>query len=203
MMKLLISLTSPYARSARLAVAALELETQVDMQTVNHRGFDDALLSQNPLGKVPTLTLEDGTVLFDSRVVVDYLYAFQGKSEYLFRGADRFQGQTNMALATGLMDCTIAAAVEKRNHEDACQNVQWIERQEGKVMRALAYLEKAPLSSDFASLPSADQIFMASALGYLDFMIGEGWKKDHPVLAKWLQDFADSVPAFELTVPQL
>jgi hypothetical protein len=43
---------------------------------------------------------------------------------------------------------------------------------------------------------------MASALGYLDFMIGEGWKAEHPVLAKWLQDFADSVPAFEKTIPQ-
>lgn len=200
-MKLLISLTSPYARSARIAIGALGLEPQIDIQVVDNRGYDEALLKRNPLGKVPTLVLKTGEVLFDSRAIVDYLYGYAEKSAFLFRDPNKLMGPTRLALATGMMDCTIAAAVERRNHEQACQNGQWIERQEGKVARALAHLEQAKPSDAFAPLPTADQIFLASALGYLEFMKFGAWKDDHPSLAQWLETFSQAVPAFEATKP--
>nr|WP_321980606.1 glutathione S-transferase N-terminal domain-containing protein [uncultured Cohaesibacter sp.] len=202
MMKLLISQTSPYARAARMAVSVLNLESQVEMQIVNHRGYDEQLLARNPLGKVPTLILENEVVLFDSRVIVEYLYHLKGQAAYLLQDTDKFQSQTTLALAAGLMDCTIAAGVEKRNHDLGSQNLQWIERQEGKVARTLEYLDKAPVSSKFTPLPTADQIFMASALGYLDFVVNENWKSSYPILAKWLFEFSECVSSFHLTAPK-
>lgn len=201
-MKLLISLTSPYARAARIAVSVLELQGQVDVQTVNHRGFDERLLKQNPLGKVPTLILQDEAVLFDSRVIVSHLYEQAGRAAELHRGPEKFRGATRQALATGVMDCTIAAAVEKRNHAPDCQNSAWIDRQEGKLRRVLGFLAETGLSSDFIPIPSADDIFLACALGYLDFILPEIWKDADPALQQWLRDFSDHVPAFEETRPQ-
>lgn len=144
-MKLLISLTSRYARAARIAVPVLELQGQVDVQTVNHRGFDERLLKKNPLGKVPTLILQDEAVLFDSRVIVSHLYEQAGRAAELHRGPKKSRGATRQALATGVMDCTIAAAVEKRNHAPDCQNSAWIDRQEGKLCRVLGFLAETGL----------------------------------------------------------
>ncbi|WP_157967545.1 glutathione S-transferase N-terminal domain-containing protein [Cohaesibacter intestini] len=208
-MKLLISPTSPYARTARMAVSVLELDKEVTIQTVNHRGHDETLLVRNPLGKVPTLILENEEVLYDSRVILDCLYERKGKAAFQFRGPDKYQGLTRQALAAGLMDCTIAAAIETRNHDQDRQNSQWIDRQEGKILRALAMLDQAHLVTDFAPLPSADQLFLASALGYLDFTTQgtwwgkwqQSWQQAHPNLAQWLQEFADAVPAFGATTP--
>ena len=202
-MKLLISPTSPYARTARLAVSVLALEPHIDMQVVDNRGFDETLLKRNPLGKVPTLILENEEALFDSRTVVEFLYDHAGRRDYLYRAPNKMMGPTKLALAVGLMDCMIAAAIERRNHEQACQNNQWIERQEGKISRALAYLEQDEPCADFSPLPSADQLFLASALGYQDFMQFGDWKDDCPRLAQWLETFSKAVPAFEETKPRV
>lgn len=201
MLKLLISLTSPYARTARIAVSALDLKAQTDVQLVDHRGHDQTLLSQNPLGKVPTLILEDGAVLYDSRVILECLYQRAGQSDLLYPGSDKFSVMTRQALAAGLMDCTIAAAVERRNHAVECRNDAWIERQETKVFRALGELERSVPQKNVSSIPSADEIFLASALGYLDFMMPGRWRDAHPMLCDWLNEFSGTVASYSETMP--
>lgn len=201
MMRLLISLTSPYARMTRIAVPTLGLGAQIDMRQVNHRGFDETLLSQNPIGKVPTLTLDSGVVLYDSRVIIEYLYDYAGKSEALWSTADRYAGLTRQSLCLAMLDCTIAAAVEKRNHETPCQHQGWIERQEGKVARALGHLEAQQPAYESGTIPAADEIALACALGYLDFMMDGAWRAVHSALVTWLNSFEDAVPAFQETVP--
>ena len=80
-MKLFASLTSPYARKVRIAL----LEKRIDCQLEVINPWDDsvALKGINPLGKVPTLLLDDGTVLYDSRVIVEYLDALSPVSKLL------------------------------------------------------------------------------------------------------------------------
>jgi glutathione S-transferase len=76
---------------------------------------------------------------------------------------------------------------------------KWIELQSGKVARALAALEAAPPA--LTAVPDVGAIALACALGYRDFRFGGSWRKDHPRLVAWLDDFARRVPAFAVTAP--
>ena len=70
-MKLLASRTSPYARKVRIAFA----EKKIDYVLVEQDPWQDgnSIGEHNPLGKVPVLVLEDGTTIYDSRVIVEYI----------------------------------------------------------------------------------------------------------------------------------
>jgi glutathione S-transferase len=74
-MKLLASLASPYTRKVRIVLA--EKKIDCDMEQVDVAPVDNPVNRHNPLGKIPTLLLDDGTALYDSRVIVEFL---DGKS---------------------------------------------------------------------------------------------------------------------------
>jgi glutathione S-transferase len=72
-MKLLASLASPYTRKVRVVLAEKKIECELEL--VDVQPAENAVNAHNPLGKVPTLVLDDGTPLFDSRVIVEFLDA--------------------------------------------------------------------------------------------------------------------------------
>lgn len=160
----------------------------------------DSVRQQNPLGKIPALVLEDGTVLFDSRVILDYLDHRAGGGKIVPKEpAARFAALRLQALADGLMDASILLVYEGRWRDPAKHEPKWVEHQAGKVARALASLEAAPPALD--ATPTVGQIALACALGYRDFRFAGSWRKDHPRLVKWLDAFAAAVPAFAATKP--
>jgi glutathione S-transferase len=200
MLTLRASLGSPYGRKARLAVNILGLDGKVKIEPASTQDAADPIKKQNPLGKVPVLLLEDGSTVFDSPVILEYLDMLAGGGRILPKETKaRFDALRLEALADGILDASILIVYEGRYRPAEKHEQKWIDMQAGKVVRALAALEAAPPGLD--ATPNVGQITLACALGYRDFRFPGTWRKEHPKLVAWLDAFAARVPSFEATKP--
>jgi glutathione S-transferase len=194
------ALASPFVRKVRIAASVLGLDREIKLEAADTANPADMIRQQNPLGKIPALVLEDGTVLFDSRVILDYLDHRAGGGIIVPRdGTARFAALRLQALADGLMDASILLVYEGRWRPPEKHEAKWVDHQAGKVERALAALEAAPPA--LTTPPHVGLITLACALGYRDFRFQGTWRKDHPRLVAWLDQFAAAVPAFDATKP--
>jgi len=201
MMKLLGSLTSPYVRKVRIVLAEKKIEYEFILDdpwaAVNQVSL------HNPAGKVPVLLMEDGSPLFDSRVIVDYLDTVTPLSRLIPEpNRERIETKRWEALADGVTDAAVTALLESRR-KAAEQSKAWIERQLGKVnsgLEALANeLEDEPWCNG-NGYGLAD-IATGVALGYLVFRFPKiDWRTQYPALDKLYeklmqrQSFIDTVP---------
>jgi glutathione S-transferase len=200
MLTLRSSPASPFVRKIRIAASLLGLEREITVEIADTMNAGDTVRQQNPLGKIPALVLEDGMVLFDSRVILDYLDHRAGGGKIVPKdAAARFAALRLQALADGIMDASILVIYEGRWRPLERHEPKWVDHQAGKVTRALASLEAAPPPID--APPNVGQIALACALGYRDFRFAGTWRKDHPRLVAWLDQFAAGVPAFAATKP--
>jgi glutathione S-transferase len=200
MLTLRHSPASPFVRKVRIAASLLGLDGEIKTENADTTDPGDSVRRQNPLGKIPALVLEDGSVLYDSRVILDYLDHRAGGGRIIPKdAAARFAALRLQALADGIMDASILIIYEGRWRGAEKHETKWLEHQAGKVARALAALEAAP--PPLAATPDVGQIALACALGYRDFRFQGSWRKDHPRLVQWLDDFAARVPAFAATKP--
>ena len=200
MLVLRSSTTSPFARKIRIAISILGLEDKIRIENADTLDPKDSVRQQNPLGKIPTLVLDDGGTLFDSRVILEYLDHQAGGGRILPpAGPARFEALRLQALADGILDAGILRVYEGRFRPTEKHEPKWVDHQAGKMSRALAELEKAPPA--FGPMLNVGDITLACALGYLDFRFGTDWRKTHPKLVKWLDEFAKKVPSFAETVP--
>jgi glutathione S-transferase len=191
---------SPFGRKARIAVGVLGLDGKVKIDPASTQDAADPISKQNPLGKVPVLILDDGSTLFDSPVILEYLDVMAGGGKILPKDAKaRFDALRLEALADGILDASILIVYEGRYRPAEMAVQKWLDHQGAKVGRGLASLEAAPPGLD--SPPNVGQITLACALGYRDFRFKGVWRKDHPRLAAWLENFAARVPAFATTAP--
>jgi glutathione S-transferase len=189
---------SPYGRKVKISAALLGLSDRISVVEADTTNPDDPLRQQNPLGKIPTLVLEDGTTLYDSRVIVEYLDHFAGGGKLIPRSAGkRFDVLRLQALTDGLCDAALIQVYEGRWRSEERRDQKWLDHQQGKVDRALAALEAAP--PRLTARLHVGHIMLACALGYLDLRFAGTWRKKHPKLRKWLDAFAARVPAFEAT----
>ncbi|KRE02461.1 glutathione S-transferase [Bosea sp. Root670] len=196
MLVLRSSPASPFGRKVKMAALELGLMDRIEIVPADTTDPAEALRRQNPLGKIPTLVLEDGTTLFDSRVIVDYLDHLSG-GRLIPGGEARFAQLRLQALADGICDAALLKVYEGRFRPEEGRNANWVAHQDGKVARGLEALEAAP--PVFADRPRIGEIALACALGYLDLRFEGKWRADHPKLVAWLDDFAARVPAFETT----
>lgn len=189
---------SPFARKVRIAVSLLGLESKIQVQPADANDAADTLRKQNPLGKLPVLVLDDGTALYDSRVIVEYLDHTAGGGRIIPREAKaRFAALTLQALCDGICDASLLLVYEDR-YRPADKAVQsWIDRQAEKVVRGLAALEASP--PKLTPIPDVGQIALACALGYRDLRFQGTWRKEYPRLLAWHDQFAAQVPAFAET----
>jgi glutathione S-transferase len=188
--------TSPFGRKIKIAIAELVLEKRIEVVPADTNDPAESLRRQNPLGKVPTLVFEDGSTLFDSRVIAEYLDQLAGGGRLFPVGEARFAQLRLQALADGICDAGLLQVYEVRLRAAEMRSQSWTENQAGKVTRALAALEAAPPVYD---RPRIGEIALACALGYLDLRFEGAWRASHPGLVAWLDGFAAKVPAFEAT----
>ena len=201
MLTLRNSPASPFVRKVRIAANVLGLDREITLEFADTMSASDSVRQQNPLGKIPALVLEDGTVLFDSRVILEYLDHRAGGGRIIPTDAGaRFAALRLQALADGLMDASVLLVYEGRFRAAERHEPKWLELQAGKAARALAALEAAPPA--LTQVPDVGQIALACALGYRDFRFQGTWRGDHPRLVAWLDGFAARVPAFAATTPQ-
>ena len=196
MLVLRSSPASPFGRKVKIAAIELGLMDRIEVVAADTTDPSEVLRQQNPLGKIPTLVLEDGMVLFDSRVIVEYLDHLAGGKLLPSDGA-RFAQLRLQALADGICDAALLQVYEARFRPEDTRNADWLAHQDGKVARGLAALEAAPPL--FPGNPRTGEIALACTLGYLDLRFGGAWRAAHPKLVAWLDGFAARVPAFEAT----
>lgn len=187
---------SPYGRKVKIAASLLGLSDAITIVMTDTTDPNDVIRTLNPLGKIPALILDDGQVLHDSKVIVDYLDHLAGGDLIVPTAADRrYPVLTRAALADGIIDAAILQVYEVRFRDDAKREPKWVDYQAQKVARGLAAFEKAPPEG----LRSIADIGLACALGYLDLRFAGTWRETHPALVAWLDRFAAEVPAFETT----
>ena len=200
-MKLMSAAASPFVRKVSLFAAVKGVAGEIETVTVDANAQDEALLSTNPLGKIPALVLDDGTPIFDSLVICEYLDGL-APSPKLFpdSGPDRWRVLTLAALADGILDAGVLLVYEGRYRPAEMRVESWCDRQNEKINRALSYLEQTLPA--FSGKPDYATITIACTLGYLDFRFDGAWRANAPGLVKWLDDFAAAVPAFATTEPE-
>ena len=185
-------------RKVRIAAGVLGFTDKIEVRDTDLNDAGDSIRKQNPLGKIPALVLEDGNVLYDSRVILEYLDHLAGGGRIIPREPDaRFAVLRLQALCDGILDASVLLVYEGRYRppEKAVQG--WIDRQADKMARGLAALEAT--TPTLTNPPDVGQITLACVLGYRDLRFGEGWRKDHPRLHAWHDAFAAQVPAFAAT----
>ncbi len=168
-MKLYISTTSPFVR--KVLVLARELGVDGSLETVpvmiTPTSPDDVLASKNPLGKIPTLELDDGTILFDSRVICAHLLALVPNQTVRPGGHAGLLSDRLVAAADGLLDAGILSRYETVLRPEAYRWSEWIDGQCDKVERSLRWLEEnAGVSETRFEL---GDIALACSLGWLVF----------------------------------
>jgi glutathione S-transferase len=189
---------SPFGRKVKIAASLLGLAAEIDVQATDTANPADTVRQQNPLGKIPVLIVEDGTCYYDSRVILEYLDHRAGGGKIIPRESmARFAALRLQALCDGTLDACILQIYETRFRPAEHRVPSWMAYQAEKVTRSLAALEAAPPGLD--ATPNVGQITLACVLGYRDLRFEGAWRKDHPGLVAWLDQFAAQVPAFENT----
>lgn len=165
-MKLWFSPTSPYARKVRIVLR----EKRVACEELVPSAAGVELASKNPLAKVPTLELDDGTLLYDSVVIVEYLDALLPAPRLIpEQPLERALVRRWEALADGICDAVVLAMLEGRRTPER-RDPAVVERQHGKVRAALSQIETAlsagngRLGAEFSLADAA----ISSALGYVE-----------------------------------
>jgi glutathione S-transferase len=190
MMKLRHSPASPFVRKAMVLAHELGLAGRIEIvpTSVSPTAGNDTLAADNPLMKVPSLMAEDGTVLYDSPVICEYLDDLAGGNRFFpAAGAARWRALRQQALADGILEALILTRYESLRPEEKRWS-GWTEGQIRKAHQGLAALEREDLSGP----PTIGQIAAGCVLGYLDFRFPEdGWRARHPRLAAWYEEFAE------------
>src|SRR4051812_35829054 len=149
MMILRSSPPSPFGRKIKLAIGILGFEKEVSIEKADPTDANDSLRTQNPLGKIPALIIENGTVLYDSPVILEYLDHRAGGGKIIPTDSDtRFAALTLQALCDGILDAGILLVYEGRWRPPEMAVQKWLDHQRGKVQRALEVLEAAPPKLD-------------------------------------------------------
>ena len=188
------TLTSPFGRKVRLAADVLGLSDRVTVETADVSSAQDTLRRQNPLGKMPCLVRADGSGVFDSSVIVEFLQHAAGTEQLIpWQGAERFALLTRAKLGDGIMEAGGLIIYEARWHEEAKISQRWIDYQRGKMERALAAFEADPPDPRKVDLVA---VVLACALEFLDRRPAVAWRSTCPRLVEWLDTFARHVPAY-------
>lgn len=185
-MKLFGSPGSPFARKVRIVLE----EKGIPHEYIAGRPSapDSPIPQFNPLGKVPTLVLDDGRAIYDSTVIVEYLDALQGNPRLIPDSLDqRIEVRRWEALGDGIAEATVNINHEYREPREKQRAPAWFERQRAKIDRGLAVMEKDLGSAEycFGGRFTLADIAAGYALSYLDFALAEvEWRKAHPALER-------------------
>lgn len=189
--------TSPFGRKVRMAIEVLGVGHLVTIEPADTLDPNDTLRQQNPLGKMPCLLLPDGTAIYDSGVIIEFLAEGAGSDALVpSDGPERYIALTRARLADGITEAALLMVYENRFRDPGTQSERWLAHQRGKAERALGVFEADPPDPARTDIVS---IGLSCALGYLDWRRPVKWRDNHPRLVKWLADFARNEPAFERT----
>ncbi|MBI3575300.1 MAG: glutathione S-transferase N-terminal domain-containing protein [Gammaproteobacteria bacterium] len=198
-MKLYGSLTSPYVRKIRILLR--EKGVACEFVQADAWAADSPVPRLNPLGKVPVLERDDGSALYDSPVILEYLDSLKAPALLAPAGEERWAMLRWQALADGILDATVTRLLESRRPQPQ-QSPENIKRQEEKIACALAYADSMPKGEAYLMQNrfTVADLCLGVALEYVDFRYPHDWRGKHPRLALWLAGIGTR-PAFAETIP--
>lgn len=202
-MKLIGSLASPYVRKVRVTLAEKGIDCPFVLENV--WAADTTILKVNPLGKVPCLILDDGSALYDSRVICEYLDSLKPQNPLIpAAGPARIAVRRWEALGDGVLDAIVLVRLEEIQREPEERSEKWVLRQMAKVEAGLAVMAKDLGKHAWCvgeAFTLAD-ITVGGCLGYILFRYPSiDWRGRYPNLAA-LYDKLMQRPSFAATMPQ-
>ena len=199
MMKLYYIAASPFSRKALITALECGLGDRIEIINTNPHLSEPDFVALNPFSKIPTLVLDDGTVLYESLLICEYLDGLAGGARVLPpSGPARLQVMRKHAIGNGIMEAAVLRRVESLRAKEADRDKN-LARQQTIVERALDRLETTIES--FGEGIDLGNIAIAVSLAYLDFRFGpDGWRQQRPKLANWYPGFA-ARKSFVDTVP--
>lgn len=189
-MKLYFSATSPYVRKCLVTAHELGVAERITLlpSQAHPVNRDATLIERNPLGKVPTLITDDGLVLYDSRVICEWLDSSHGGQLFPRDGAARWQALVLQSLADGILDAALLARYEDAARPEPLRWPAWRDGQLDKVRTALLALEQAP--EQLQGRVDIGSLSLACALAYLDLRYDDwGWRGRFARVADWAAGF--------------
>jgi glutathione S-transferase len=187
-MKIYFSAASPYVRKVMVVAHELGLADRIEKlpSAAGPVARDARIRKDNPLGQVPTFFADDGTVLYDSRVICEYLDELGG-GQLFGNGVTRWRNLTHAALGDGLLGAALLARYEAVLRPDPLRWADWTAGQMGKIKDAIDRMETVDLNDRM----DIGVITFGCGLGYLDFRFPEfDWRSDHPQTAAWFDAFS-------------
>jgi len=202
-MKLYYTATSPFVRKVLIAAHELGLVDRLDLVNLRPSPLaPDPVLSQtNPLSKIPALALDDGTTLYDSRVICEYIDTLHdGRPLIPATGPERWRTLRLQALSDGILDAGILVFYERLQRPPELQWQPWLDGQRGKVLQGLDALEREV----DALLGPVDlaQVAAAASIGWLVFRDVVDVRATRPRLSAWYDTFAER-PSMRATTPRV
>jgi len=201
-MKLVSVNASPFVRKVRTLILELDLQDRVtllDAGAVSPVSNNAQLNELNPLGMVPALELDDGSNLYDSPVICEYLNHLADGPFFPADAERRFKTLGLQALGDGILDLSVALRYESFVRPPAMRWQEWIDSQNEKITRGLDTLETS--CAEFETTPLIGEITIACTLGYRDFRYADDdWRIGRPALAAWYEQIMER-ESLQQTVP--
>jgi glutathione S-transferase len=186
-MKLYTFPSSPFGAKVLAVAHACNLQKNLTLKEIHPWQVDSELRVLNPLNKIPVLETKNGAVIFDSKVICEYLLE-TSNNQHLF-GKDRIQSLKIQALADGALDAAVLMRYEKFFKPQYLQSEDWYERQHLAVVSAIEYF-----NSNVDDLLSDALLFsnlcVAITIAYFELRFSsEPWRKNYLTLYKWYDDY--------------
>lgn len=198
-MKIYFSPFSPYVRKCLVTGHELGLNDRIELLPSNAHPVqrDREIIATNPLGKVPTFLTEDGQVLYDSRVICEYLNDLAGGALFPHAGKARWETLTLQSLGDGILDAALLARYEDVARPEGLRWDDWRSAQLDKVETSLAHLEADP--RQLADRVDIGSLAVGCALWYLDLRFATlSWRVRYPTVAQWFAAFSQR-PSMQAT----
>lgn len=201
-MKLFMSATSPFARKCRIIARELDLMRMIEEVPVDVTDKSQ-IRPFNPLGKIPALQLDDGSVLVDSPVICEYLDdlghgKFFAKPNIWGSTKGRWKALTLQAIGDGLGDAIVGILLESRRPEDK-RYLAVTDKHTAAITATLDVLER--ITPQFAKYPTIGEISVGCALGFADLRMEDlHWREGRSQLAAWFEQFSH-YPSVQATKP--
>jgi glutathione S-transferase len=195
--------TSPFVRKVLVSAHELGLADRIETKFLRPVPTepDPTLSASNPLSKIPALILDDGTALYDSAVICDYLDALHGGPPRLVpaSGPARWRVLRGQALCDGILEAAILVFYERNTRPAEIHHVPWLNGQIRKATQGLDALDREAAS--FGADVDLAQICAGVTLGWLEFrgVLGDV-RASRPALFAWYDRFRER-PSMKATAP--
>lgn len=189
-MKLFYSSTSPFVRKVNIFAMECGLADNIEWVKTNPWQAEEQLTTENPLSKIPTLITDDNVVIYDSRLICEYLDTLHNGRKLIPKLSDaRWPVLRLQALADGVLDAGILRFMEGKRVQEQ-QSADWDAMQRNSIERGLDELEQT--MAEWSQVPlNLGIISVGCLLGWLDFRLpSEDWRANRPGLAQWYEVYS-------------